>query len=90
MKIYYTITETKTFEFDPKDVIALVVESRKKDGDPTDPGSVYDDAGDNLYRYLEQLGLPEFINEDDGISDLEEQDIMDAIDKCIDWDSEEL
>lgn len=90
MTISYTITEEKEFEFEPKDIVALAVESRHKLGFSTEPGAVYDDAQDNLDVYLEELGLPCGANEGEGIQGWVAEKIMKEVDKYIDWDSEEL
>ena len=90
MKISYTITEEKDFEFNPNDIVTLAVESRRDAGFSTDPREVYDDIQDNIDIYLEDLGLPNDANDGEGVSNWVVEEIMKEVDKYIDWNSEEL
>lgn len=90
MIIYYTVTDERKFKFEPKDIIALAIESRHKSGLSTDPEEIYDDIYDNINLYLENLGLPNNAYDGDGIPNWTADKIMEEVDKCIDWNSEEL
>lgn len=90
MTIYYTVTDERKFKFEPKDIVALAIESRHKSGLSTDPGEIYDDIYDNIDLYLESLGLPNDAYDGDGVPNWTADKIMEEVDKCIDWNSEEL
>lgn len=90
MTISYIVTEERRFKFEPKDIVALAIESRHKSELSTDPGEVYDDIRDNIDLYLESLGLPNDAYDGDGVPYRIADKIMEEVDKYIDWDSEEL
>lgn len=90
MTISYTVTEERKFKFEPKDIVALAIESRHKSELSTDPGEIYNDIYDNIDLYLESLGLPNDAYDGDGVPDWTADEIMEEVNKCIDWNSEEL
>lgn len=91
MTISYTVTEEREFKFEPKDIVALAIESRRKSGiSMTDPGDIYNDIYDNIDLYLESLGLPNDAYDGDGVPDWIAEEIMEEVNKYIDWDSEKL
>lgn len=90
MTIPYIVTEERKFRFEPKDIVALAIESRHRSELSTDPGEVYNDIYDNIDLYLESLGLPKDAYDRDGVPNQIADEIMEEVDKYIDWNSEEL
>lgn len=90
MTISYTVTEEREFKFEPKDIVALAIESRRNSECSTGPGDIYDNIYDNIDWYLESLGLPNDAYDGDGVPDWTVEEIMEEVNKYIDWDSEKL
>lgn len=91
MTFLYTVTEEKEFKFELKDIVDLAIESMHKSGFTiTDPIDIYNDIYDNIYFYLESLGLPDNAYDGDGIPVWIADEIMEEVDKYIKQNSEKL